>query len=46
VQPIGPGGSEQVVLFERSASRLERRHVLTLARFVRLHGRCGFQSRS
>ena len=46
VQPIGPGGSEQVVLFERSASGLERRHVLTLARFVRLHGRHGFQSRS
>ena len=45
VQPIGPGGSEQVVLFERSASGLER-HVLTLARFVRLHGRYGFQSRS
>ena len=46
VQPIGPGGSEQVVLFERSASGLERRHVLTLARFVRLHGRYGFPSRS
>ena len=45
VQPIGPGGGEQVVLFERSASGLERRHVLTLARFVRLHGRYGFQSR-
>ena len=25
---------------------LERRQVLTLARFVRLHGRYGFQSRS
>jgi protein-L-isoaspartate(D-aspartate) O-methyltransferase len=46
VQPIGPGGSEQVVLFERSASGLERRQILTLARFVRLHGRHGFQSRS
>ena len=46
VQPIGPGGREQVVLFERSASGLERRHVLTLARFVRLHGRYGFPSRS
>ena len=46
VQPIGPGGSEQVVLFERSASGLERRHMLTLARFVRLHGRYGFPSRS
>ena len=45
VQPIGPGGSEQVVLFERSASGLERRHLLTLARFVRLHGRYGFPSR-
>ena len=46
VQPIGPGGSEQVVLFERSPSGLERRRVLTLARFVRLHGRHGFRSRS
>jgi len=45
VQPIGPGGTEQVVLFERSASGLERRQVLTLARFVRLHGRHGFRSR-
>jgi protein-L-isoaspartate(D-aspartate) O-methyltransferase len=34
------------VLFERSASGLQRRHLLTLARFVRLHGRHGFQSRS
>ena len=46
VQPIGPGGKEEVVLFERSASGLERRQVLTLARFVRLQGRYGFQSRS
>jgi protein-L-isoaspartate(D-aspartate) O-methyltransferase len=46
VQPIGPGGKEQVVLFERSAAGLERRQVLTLARFVRLHGRHGFPSRS
>src|SRR6266536_2346112 len=46
VQPIGPGGSEQVVLFERSASGLQRRHLLTLARFVRLHGRHGFPPRS
>jgi protein-L-isoaspartate(D-aspartate) O-methyltransferase len=45
VQPIGPGGKEQVVLFQRSAAGLERRQVLTLARFVRLHGRHGFQSR-
>jgi protein-L-isoaspartate(D-aspartate) O-methyltransferase len=46
VQPIGPGGSEQVVLFERSASGLQRRHLLTSARFVRLHGRHGFPPRS
>lgn len=45
VQPIGPGGKEQVVLFQRSAAGLERRQVLTQARFVRLHGRHGFQSR-
>ncbi len=46
VQPIGPGGEEEVVLFERSAAGLQRRQVLTLARFVRLHGRYGFPSRS
>jgi len=46
VQPIGPGAKEQVVLFERSAAGLQRRQVLTLARFVRLHGRYGFPSRS
>ena len=37
------GGARR--LFERSASGLERRHVLALARFVRLHGRYGFPSR-
>ncbi|GAA2877056.1 protein-L-isoaspartate(D-aspartate) O-methyltransferase [Streptosporangium fragile] len=42
VQPIGTGGQEEVVLFERTATGLERREVLTLARFVRLHGRYGF----
>jgi protein-L-isoaspartate(D-aspartate) O-methyltransferase len=44
VQPIGPGGAEQVMLFQRSAAGLERQHVLTLARFVRLHGHYGFRS--
>ena len=34
-----------IVLFERSPAGLERRQVLTLARFVRLHGRHGFWSR-
>jgi protein-L-isoaspartate(D-aspartate) O-methyltransferase len=41
VQPIGPGGNEQVVLFERSPEGMTRREILTLARFVRLRGRYG-----
>jgi protein-L-isoaspartate(D-aspartate) O-methyltransferase len=42
VQPIGPGGREEVVLFQRTAAGLQRRQVLTLARFVRLRGQYGF----
>ncbi|MGW3497775.1 protein-L-isoaspartate(D-aspartate) O-methyltransferase [Streptomyces sp. NPDC001020] len=42
VQPIGPGGHEQVVCFVRTASGLEQWRVLTAARFVRLWGRYGF----
>ncbi|MER6950797.1 protein-L-isoaspartate(D-aspartate) O-methyltransferase [Nonomuraea sp. NPDC000554] len=42
VQPIGPGGHEEVVLFERTETGLERREVLTLARYVRLYGEYGF----
>jgi protein-L-isoaspartate(D-aspartate) O-methyltransferase len=42
VQPIGEGGNEAVVAFERTAQGLERREELTLARFVRLYGRHGF----
>jgi protein-L-isoaspartate(D-aspartate) O-methyltransferase len=44
VQPIGPGGEEDVVLFERTATGLSRKKVVTLAAFVRLHGRHGFPS--
>lgn len=44
VQPIGTGGHEEVVQFVRTAAGLERRQVLTLARFVRLYGRHGFPS--
>ncbi|MBE3008118.1 methyltransferase domain-containing protein [Microbispora sp. NEAU-D428] len=44
VQPIGTGGREEVVLFERTVIGLEPRQVLTLARFVRLHGRYGYPS--
>ncbi|MGY5127185.1 protein-L-isoaspartate(D-aspartate) O-methyltransferase [Streptomyces nigrescens] len=42
VQPLGTGGREEVVSFRRTASGLERRRVLTLACFVRLHGRYGY----
>ncbi|WP_081237061.1 protein-L-isoaspartate(D-aspartate) O-methyltransferase [Streptomyces viridosporus] len=42
VQPIGPGGREQVVSFLRTAMGLERRRILTPAHFVRLQGRYGF----
>ncbi len=42
VQPIGPGGYEEVVLFQRSGHGLESRQILTPARFVRLYGRYGF----
>lgn len=41
VQPIGPGGREQVALFERTDDGLEERRVVTGARFVRLVGEHG-----
>jgi protein-L-isoaspartate(D-aspartate) O-methyltransferase len=42
VQPVGPGGAEQVVLYEKDEHGLRRVRVLTAASFVRLHGRHGF----
>jgi protein-L-isoaspartate(D-aspartate) O-methyltransferase len=42
VEPLGFGGNEEVVLFERTASGLARRATLTGAHFVRLYGRHGF----
>jgi protein-L-isoaspartate(D-aspartate) O-methyltransferase len=42
VMPIGPGGADDVVLFERSERGLEARHSLTGAHFVRLVGRHAF----
>lgn len=42
VQPLGPGGAEEVVCFRRTDRGLERERALTAARFVRLHGRYGF----
>ena len=41
VQPIGPGGAEHVVLYEKGRDRLRRVRILTSASFVRLHGRYG-----
>lgn len=42
VQPIGSGGGENVVLFERTEEGLTRRAELTPARFVTLQGRYGY----
>ncbi len=42
VQPIGPGGHEEVTLFERAAESLRPLAVLTPASFVRLYGKHGF----
>jgi protein-L-isoaspartate(D-aspartate) O-methyltransferase len=42
VQPIGPGGREDVVLFETRPEGLVRRRTVTRAHFVRLVGRQGF----
>ena len=41
VMPIGPGGMEEVVLFEKRDGRLVERRMLTGASFVRLIGRHG-----
>ncbi|MCV5901563.1 hypothetical protein OFN63_36280 [Escherichia coli] len=41
---MGPGGEEEVVLFEKGAEGgLSRRAVITGARFVRLYGDHGFE---
>jgi protein-L-isoaspartate(D-aspartate) O-methyltransferase len=42
VQPIGPGGAEDVVLFEKRDGDLHRVRSVSGAHFVRLHGRHGF----
>jgi protein-L-isoaspartate(D-aspartate) O-methyltransferase len=43
VQPIGPGGAEDVFLFEKRGGVLHRVRWITGAHFVRLHGRHGFR---
>jgi protein-L-isoaspartate(D-aspartate) O-methyltransferase len=45
VQPVGPGGQEMVVLFEKGPDGLERRHNVTGAHFVRLYGQHAFPGR-
>lgn len=42
VQPIGPGGHEEVVLYSRTTDGLKYQESLTLARFVRLRGQYGY----
>jgi protein-L-isoaspartate(D-aspartate) O-methyltransferase len=42
VQPIGPGGREDVTLFLDAGGRLAARETLTGAHFVRLVGKHGF----
>jgi protein-L-isoaspartate(D-aspartate) O-methyltransferase len=45
VQPIGPGGTDDVTLFERPSERLElvRVRSVTGAHFVKLYGRHGYR---
>jgi protein-L-isoaspartate(D-aspartate) O-methyltransferase len=43
VQPIGSGGAESVVLFEKEEGELARRHIITGAHFVRLYGAHAFR---
>lgn len=43
VQPIGPGGDDQVTLFLRTADGLVERERIVPARFVRLCGRYGYE---
>jgi protein-L-isoaspartate(D-aspartate) O-methyltransferase len=42
VQPIGSGGQEQVILFEKGSEGLGRRRTVTGAYFVRLYGAHAF----
>jgi protein-L-isoaspartate(D-aspartate) O-methyltransferase len=44
VQPIGPGGAEDVVAFERGGRGLLRRGTVSQAHFVRLFGEHGFRT--
>jgi protein-L-isoaspartate(D-aspartate) O-methyltransferase len=43
VQPVGPGGHDEVVLFQRGLAGLERMRSVTPAHFVRLYGTHAFR---
>ncbi len=43
VQPLGPGGAEDVVLFEKRGGALHRVRWISGAHFVRLRGKHGFR---
>jgi protein-L-isoaspartate(D-aspartate) O-methyltransferase len=43
VQPVGPGGKDLVVAFERGAAGIERKADVTWAHFVKLYGAHGFE---
>jgi protein-L-isoaspartate(D-aspartate) O-methyltransferase len=45
VQPMGSGGEEEVILFEKGEAALLRRRTVTGARFVRLYGAHAFPDR-
>ena len=42
VQPIGPGGFDEVTLFEKRGNALEPKRLVTGAHFVRLYGEHGY----
>lgn len=42
VQPVGPGGAEEVILFEKGPQGLLRLRVVTEAHFVKLYGEHAF----
>ena len=42
VQPIGPGGAEDVILYAKRSGELEKIRLVIGAHFVRLHGRHGY----
>jgi protein-L-isoaspartate(D-aspartate) O-methyltransferase len=42
VQPIGSGGADEVILFEKRSGVLERTRLVSGAHFVRLYGEHGF----